>query len=138
MNLQKTTRYALMALSRMAREPERSFQADLLCEETKIPKRYLRRLMTDLSKAGFIKGSRGRTGGFVFARPISEITLYDIIEKFEEESFQSKCILGFMFCVVDAPCVMHDDWIEARAKTIEVLQNTTLGSLNEKYQAFSV
>jgi Rrf2 family transcriptional regulator, iron-sulfur cluster assembly transcription factor len=133
MNFQKTTQYALKVLSHMSIEPDRSYAADQLNEETKNPKRYLRRLMTGLAKAGFLQVTRGRSGGFSFARDISTISLYEIIESQEKETFRDKCILGFTFCLLDSPCAMHEEWLEARLKTAEVLKKTTLGSLRNKY-----
>jgi Rrf2 family protein len=134
MNLQKTTQYALKILGFMALHEERSFSADQLYVETRIPRRYLRRLMTDLSKAGFIMSSRGRNGGFSFARDISGISLLEIINRMEEDTFREKCILGFTFCILDTPCMMHDEWVRAKNETVDVLRKTTLGSLREKYQ----
>jgi len=133
MNLQKTTQYAIKVLSQMALQGKESLSADALSESTGIPKRYLRRLMTELSKGGFLKVVRGRNGGFSFARELSGISLFDIITFFESDSFRDRCILGFTFCVVDKPCVMHDQWLTAQEETISVLKSTTLESLRETY-----
>lgn len=133
MNLQKTTQYALKVLSRMAMEGDQLFTADRLSEDTGIPKRYLRRLMTELSKAGFLKVSRGRNGGFSFARNASGITLFDIISFFETDSLTDQCILGCSFCILDAPCIMHEQWVEAQSHTLNILKKTTLGSLKDTY-----
>lgn len=133
MNFQKTTQYALKVLSRMAIEEDQMFTADQLSIDTGIPKRYLRRLMTELSKAGILMVVRGRSGGFSFARNIYEITLFDIIQHFENDSLRDKCILGFSFCILNRPCIMHEEWVAAQSQTFLVLKKTTLGGLRDAY-----
>jgi len=133
MNLQKTTQYALTVLSYMTFHEKEMLSADQISRQTKIPQRYLRRLMTELSNAGFLRVTRGRNGGFAFARDVNGITLYEIIHRFEQESIQSQCILGFTFCALDTPCLMHNEWAEANDRIVAVLKSTTLGALRERH-----
>jgi len=133
MNFSLTTEYSLRILSFMATSNEDIFSAEFLYSKLKIPRRYLRRLLTDLSKAGFLSGTRGRKGGFVFARDINTIFLSEIIDAMEGTPESNRCILGFSFCVVGNFCVMHDQWIEAQGKITNVLKGTSLGILREKY-----
>ncbi|MCX6238086.1 MAG: Rrf2 family transcriptional regulator [Bacteroidia bacterium] len=134
MILSKTTEYALSILSYMATRTDEVYSAEYLFNELKIPRSYLRRLLTGLSKFGFIKSSLGRKGGFVFAKDIKEISFYQIINTMEGADAMNTCLLGFSCCIVDHPCVMHDIWMEARSKMINTLSNTTLADLKEKYQ----
>jgi len=129
----KTTEYALSILAFMATRNQKIFAAELLHKELEIPRQYLRRLLTDLSKKGFIVSTRGRNGGFVFARDISTINIAQVIDAMEGTNAINTCLLGFSVCIVDHPCVMHDLWMEARLKMIETLTNTTLANLKEKY-----
>ena len=133
MNFQKTTQYALKVLSKMALNDDQQFTADQLSIDTGIPQRYLRRLMTELSKAGILVVVRGRSGGFSFAKNIHEISLYDIVRHFEMDAVREKCILGFSFCVLNAPCIMHEEWVAAQSQTFDVLKRTTLGNLKDAY-----
>jgi Rrf2 family iron-sulfur cluster assembly transcriptional regulator len=133
MNFSLTTEYSLRILSFMATSNEDIFSAEFLYSKLKIPRRYLRRLLTDLSKAGFLTATRGRKGGFVFARDISTIYLSEIIETMEGIPESSRCILGFSFCIAGKPCVMHDQWIGAQEKITNVLKGTSLGILREQF-----
>ena len=134
MNLKKTTEYALSVLAFMATRNQKMYAAELLHQELKIPRQYLRRLLTDLSKKGFIISTRGRSGGFVFARDMSTINIAQVIDAMEGADAMNTCLLGFTACIVGHPCVMHDLWTESRSKMIETLTKTTLADLNEKYQ----
>ena len=110
------------------------YAAELLHQELKIPRQYLRRLLTDLSKKGFIISTRGRSGGFVFARDMSTINIAQIIDALEGADAMNTCLLGFTACIAGHPCAMHDLWAESRSKVIETLTKTTLGDLSEKYR----
>ncbi len=44
----------------------------------------VRRLMANLSKAGFITTIPGRGGGWVLAQPLSKITMFDVYQLFGE------------------------------------------------------
>ena len=134
MILNKTTRYALTVLGFMATRDEEKYSAEYLYEQLSIPKRYLRRLLTDLSRLGFIRSTKGRNGGFVFAIPTEDISILNIINSMEETDALDKCILGFSCCIVDKPCAMHDQWVEARSKMTDMLTNTSLATLYEKYR----
>ena len=134
MILNKTTEYALTILGFMATRNENMYSAEYLHKQLNIPRRYLRRLLTDLSKHGFLKSTSGRNGGFVFARDLKEISLAMIINTIEGSDAIFTCILGFSCCIVDKPCIMHDSWMEARSKMVLTLSNTTLADLKEKYQ----
>lgn len=134
MVLSKTTEYALTILGFMSTRNEDIYSAEYLYDELKIPRQYLRRLLTDLSKLGFIKSTMGRNGGYIFAKDLKEINFSQIIVAMESSEILNTCLLGFTCCVADKPCVMHDIWLEARTKLIETLSKTTLADLRDKYQ----
>ena len=132
MILNKTTEYALSILGYMAISQNDIFSAEFLHDELDIPRRYLRRLLTDLSKLGFIRSEKGRKGGFVFAKPLEEISLANIINSVEGAEVMQSCILGHQKCKEEQPCVMHNTWLEARSKMLDALSNTSLQDLREK------
>lgn len=132
MILNKTTEYALTILSFMAVSEEEIFSAESLHERLEIPRRYLRKLLTDLSKHGFIASAKGRKGGFVFAKPLEEINLSLIIQTVEGMEVMENCLLGHRRCKEDQPCIMHETWLEARSKMLDILSNTTLRDLKER------
>ena len=71
MRLSKTSEYALRILSFMAKEPKALYSAKYLVESLNISDKYLRKLMTILSKADFIKSIQGRVGGYSFNKDIN-------------------------------------------------------------------
>lgn len=135
MILNKTTEYALTILGFMATRNEELYPAEYLHQQLNIPRRYLRRLLTDLSKYGYLESTKGRNGGFVFAMDLREINFAGIIETMEGTDLLNRCLMGFSNCLVDKPCVMHDAWQEASRTMKETLVKTNLADLRDKYQA---
>ncbi|MEA1897188.1 MAG: Rrf2 family transcriptional regulator [Bacteroidota bacterium] len=129
MILNKTSEYALKILSFMATENFPQYTAHLLYDKLSIPKRYGSRLMTQLTKSGFIKSNRGRNGGYVFAKKLEDIYLSDIIDSIEGFENFDKCLIGLYQCDLDNPCPMHDIWAETKQKVIDTLKNTSLADL---------
>ena len=129
MKLSKTSEYALRILIFMAKNPEELYTAKYMIEKLNVSDKYLRRLMTDLSKSGFIRSTQGRYGGYTFAKDIHDIFLYDIIDSVEGMEHLNDCVLGFNECSCTNPCAMHDDWIIIREKLNKVFRKTKLSDL---------
>ena len=126
MNLSKTSKYAFRILGHMTKDKEALYSAQQLHKDINIPERYLRRLLTDLSKYGFIKSIQGRQGGFTFARDISKIHLIEIVEAIDGLDSIDGCILGYESCAFNHSCPMHNIWEETKIKIIETLAKTSL------------
>lgn len=129
MFISKTSEYALRILTYMALNIETQFSAQNLYEELDIPKRYLMRLLTDLSKSGFIKATRGRSGGYVFARSLENICFSEVIDSVEGLLSFEGCVLGNPICPVDKPCAMHTIWEKPRQAFLETIKKTTFADL---------
>jgi Rrf2 family protein len=113
----------------MAKEPNKMYSAKFLAEELKISDKYLRRMMTNLSKAGFIRSIQGRVGGYTFNKELNKIVLADIIDAVEGLDKYTGCVLGFDECSDDNPCIMHNTWVAVREQFNNVFKNKTLADL---------
>lgn len=132
MNFSKTTSYSLSVLNYMSEHPDKLYSANFLQEELDIPHQYLRHLLTSLSKSGFLKGSRGREGGFMLSKPTDEIFLADIIDSTEGLDVFNTCIMGFKECPFENTCTMHETWVDTRERIIDILKTTSLADFREK------
>ena len=129
MNFSKTASYALNILSYMATHEESNMSAAYLHEKLSIPYPYLRQILTNLSKSGFIQSTRGRSGGYEFSKGKEEISLADIVDVTDGlESFNT-CILGFKACPFNVECSMHPVWERTRISILKVLKETSLADL---------
>jgi len=130
MKLTKTSEYALRILIYMAKKPEELLSATQLVKELGVSDKYLRRLMTNLSKSGFIKSIQGRDGGYKFTKNTDEIFLYDVINSVEGMEKLNGCVLGFEKCSCTNPCAMHDTWQHIRAELNKVFNETSLSDMD--------
>jgi len=137
MKLAKTSEYAIRILTYMASDKDKMFNAKEIIEELKVSDKYLRKLMTKLSKAGFTKSIQGRNGGYIFNKPINEIFLIDIIDTVEGLDTYMGCVLGFDRCSNENPCVMHNKWKNIREEFFNVFKSTSLAEFStDKNQKF--
>ena len=132
MDLSKTARYALRLMSYMASSEEVYHTSAGLHASLGIPKQYLRRLMTRLTKKKLLISDLGRSGGFSLARPKNEIMLSDIISAIDDTPILQSCILGFDHCRLAEKCPLHDQWAEVRVNISRIFQRMTLAEMNIK------
>ncbi|NDP20877.1 MAG: Rrf2 family transcriptional regulator [Paludibacter sp.] len=130
MILTNTTEYALRILSFMVKDPTRQYSAKFLIEELKISDKYLRRIMTDLSKAGFIRSIQGRDGGYVFNKNLDEIYLKDIINVTEGLNKHFACVLGFEQCSDKNPCALHETFKHLKNEYLKIFANKNLSNID--------
>ncbi len=93
MNLTSATSYALHALAYMAQQKTKdAITSQKIAQEKGIPIRYLLKVLKPLVDSGLLASKKGPTGGYILARPASEITLLDIIEA-SEGSISGRAVL---------------------------------------------
>ena len=69
MILSKKTRYAIVALTRLAREYGRGpIQIKEIAESEKIPQSFLENILLELRKMGILGSKLGKAGGLLFAQ----------------------------------------------------------------------
>ena len=137
MRLSKTSEYALRIMSFMINSDRQVFSAKYLIDSLNVPDKYLRRLMTDLSKNGFVKSLKGRDGGYIFAKNANTIYISQIVDAVEGMDKYEGCILGFGDCSDDKPCSLHENYAPIKEQLINFLSNTTISELkNDKVLKF--
>lgn len=129
MNFNKTTEYALRIMSLIARDSTRLYTTREIYDVLRIPFRYLRRLMTHLTRSGLIEGIQGKNGGYRLAKQTDEISLMDIVNAIGDNRLSNECFFGFDVCRLSEKCFMHEKWTAIKDDFRQVLLNTTLSDL---------
>ena len=79
-----STKYALLAVGYVAQQKGKNLVISQDVAKTYgIPLEYLLKIMQELAKAQILRSKRGPRGGFSLARPLSKITMLDVIEAVE-------------------------------------------------------
>jgi FeS assembly SUF system regulator len=106
MRLTHLADYAVVMMTAAARrEPSSRLSATELADETGVPLPTAQKLMQKLAAHGLLVGQRGSGGGYALARPVSEISLADIVEAVEGPIVLTMCADGVNHeCALDAHC----------------------------------
>jgi len=102
-----------------------------------LPLAYLEHLVARLRKAGLVDSRRGSHGGYLLARPASEITMAEVVEALEGSIAPIECISeaadGSIVCSREADadhvCPTKLLWTRVRFSIISTLRETTLADL---------
>ncbi len=92
--ISKTAEYALRATTCMGSQPKQSISANSLAEQTKVPRRYLNRVLQDLCAAGMVRSRPGPHGGYELTRSPSKVTILDVVNTVDPIQRIKKCPLG--------------------------------------------
>ena len=106
MRLTHLADYAVVLMTAAARRQAGSrLSATDLAQDTGVPLPTAQKLMQQLSAHGLLVGQRGAGGGYALARPVSEISLADIVEAVEGPIVMTMCADGVNHeCLLDAHC----------------------------------
>ncbi|MBD3337296.1 MAG: Rrf2 family transcriptional regulator [Candidatus Eisenbacteria bacterium] len=86
--------YALRAVLCLAgRETGRASRTQI-AGVTRVPAGYLAKILQALSRAGLVKSTPGRSGGFQLARPVDQITVLDVVNAVDPVARITRCPLG--------------------------------------------
>lgn len=92
--LSKTHEYALRAVTCMGGQPGKPASADFLAEKTKVPRRYLTRVLQDLVAAGIVTSRSGPKGGYELARDTADLSILDVVNAIAPLERIKGCPLG--------------------------------------------
>ena len=107
MRLTHLADYAVVTMTAAARREQGSrLSAAELSQETGVPLPTAQKLMGKLAAAGLLTSVRGFGGGFTLARPVSDISLADIVEAVEGPIAMTQCSGSdeASDCALDAHC----------------------------------
>ena len=131
MNVSTKTRYALRMLVDIAAYQETGkVKIKDISARQDISIKYLEQIVTILSKADIVKGERGPQGGYVLARPASEITVAEVVMNVEGTIAPVPCIKnGVVDCQRKDRCTTLDMWLKIEKAVMEIMNATTIQDL---------
>jgi len=135
MILSKKTRYAIVALARLAREYGKGpIQIREIAEKEKIPQSFLENILLDLRKIGILGSQLGKSGGYYLLKKPTEVNLAEVISYFEGTLSLLYCVSEKAyrpceFCKDESTCQIRVVFKRIRDNTYEILNHTTLEAL---------
>ena len=99
-----------------------------------VSEKYLEHSMSSLRNAGLVRSIRGARGGYILAKPPSEIRLSEIMEVLEGSMAPVECVNDPEVCHRADLCVTRDIWEKMKEAIDNILESTTLEDLAERYK----
>jgi Rrf2 family protein len=125
--LPKTAEYALRAVVWLARDPESTRSADYLAEHTKVPRRYLHKVLQDLGRAELVNSHPGPGGGYSLSRKPERITILDVVNAVAPPERIRQCPLGLRSHT--RLCPLHKELDSVYAATEKALGRVAISDL---------
>ncbi len=124
-----TAAYALRAIVQLAISPDGSpMCVTQLSKVADVPQNYLAKILHQLARAGMLRSTRGRNGGFQIAIPLEDLSLLTIVRCFHDSAGVT-CPLRREDCDASQDCPVHDQWRRAAETTERFLSETTVADL---------
>lgn len=139
--LSQKYQYALRALYELSLRYSSEKIASLsdIAEKQDIPVRFLELIFAKLKSGGYIQSHRGQFGGYILAKPPSQITLGELFQFLEGPLLSINCGKKTHndHCDFSGNCVFQAIWKEAEESISKVFNSKSLQNLIEmgKYSA---
>ncbi|MFC1715318.1 RrF2 family transcriptional regulator [Candidatus Poribacteria bacterium] len=102
-----------------------------IAQRQEVSEKYLWNLMGPLKTMGLIRSTRGSYGGFVLAKPPSDINMKEIVRALEGSLCLVKCVDDPSVCHRVKICVTRDLWRAVSDNIMKTLEAVTLKDMAE-------
>jgi Rrf2 family protein len=132
MQIPRRVDYGLRAVIYLAgQDPEKCCSITEIAQQQSVPKKFLEKIIQDLTRAGLIRSKRGSCGGYMLARTPDAISFRDVIEAIEGPIAVNVCLDEHLGCDQLPRCSMVTVWSEVQNKVTEILSRTTIAGLRQ-------
>jgi len=99
-----------------------------------IPQGFLEQILLLLKRAGYLKSRKGRSGGYVLAKPPEAINVAEVIRVMDGPLAPIDCVsvMAHEPCPMENTCGLRWLWKEVRDSVAGILERTTFADLVEK------
>jgi Rrf2 family protein len=105
-----------------------------IAERGGMPEAYLEQLIAGLKRAELVSSTRGAQGGYMLARPASEITVGDVLRALEGNLSLVECLDGEDCCDRACACPSRIVWQKLRDGMTAIVDGITLQDMVEDYR----
>lgn len=129
MRLTNFSDYALRVLMYAAARSDRLITIEETAEVYGISRAHLMKVANQLTRSGFLKATRGRTGGLALAKRPEKIRLGDVIRATEPDFALVECFTPESNCLITPRCRLKGVLKEALNSFVRTLDRYTLADL---------
>jgi len=138
MQLTSFSDYSLRVLMYAALQSERLITIEETASLYGISRAHLMKVANLLTKAGFLRAVRGRSGGLILARPPSAIGIGEVLRVTEPDFALVECFGSGNCCLVTPHCRLKGILREALAAFFSTIDRYTLADLLLRPEDFGI
>lgn len=130
MQIPRRVDYGLRAVIYLSnQDPEKCCSITEIAKRQGMPRKFLEKIIQDLTRGGLIKSKRGSCGGYALARTADAISFFDVIQALEGPLAVNACMVEHLSCDQLTRCTMQSVWSDVQRKITEMLTQTTIADL---------
>lgn len=139
--ISQRARYAFKAVVALARaRPGEGLQIRQLCEQEKLPRKFLEQILLSLKAAGFITSRRGRDGGYELLKAPDRILIGPMLRAVDGPIAPLPCLSRTAYrrcddCRDEAACELRIAFAKAYADYLATLEHLTLADVMRQADA---
>lgn len=137
MRLTTFSDYALRVLMYAAAAGDRLITIEETAKTYNISRAHLMKVVNILTRTGYIKGVRGRSGGFTLAKAPQDINLGAVMRATEPDFALVECFATDNRCIITKRCHLPNVLNEALSAFIGTLDRYTLADLTLRTRDFA-
>jgi Rrf2 family transcriptional regulator, cysteine metabolism repressor len=126
--------YALKALLELALHYETGVVTiNELAKGADMPIKFLEQVLLELKKGGFVESRRGKEGGYLLAKPPSQIRLGEVVRFIDGSTKPIACTdKDYMGCSYTYNCVFREVWCQVDQAISGIIDNITFEDLAKR------
>lgn len=129
MKFTRFTDYALRVLIYLGLHSDSRVTIREIAQAYDISRNHLMKVVSNLTRMGYLDARRGPGGGIALSRPPVEINLAGVIRDMEPDMSPVSCFGEPGLCVIKSDCRLRDVLKEAMAAYVATLEHYTLKDL---------
>jgi len=131
MKFTRFTDYALRVLIYLGLHRDSRVTIREIAKAYDISRNHLMKVVSNLTRMGYLDARRGPGGGIALSRPAADINLADVIRDMEPDMSPVSCFGEPGRCVIKSDCRLRDVLKEAMSAYIGTLEHYSLDDLLE-------
>lgn len=128
LRISKLTDYATLILACLASVSPKTLSAASVAKTCHLTTPTVSKLLKVLADAGLVNAFRGTGGGYQMARPMTEVTIADIVTAIEGRIAITECCVSTN-CSLDAWCTVKENWKHINKMILNTLAEVKLSDM---------
>jgi Rrf2 family cysteine metabolism transcriptional repressor len=132
MRLSTKGEYASRAMLELSLHwPQRSLHIRDISSAQHIPEKFLAQILLLLKRAGYLRSRKGPKGGYLLAKPPSQITVAEVIRVMDGPLAPIDCVsvTAHEVCPLEGSCGLRWLWKDVRDSVARILERTTFAQV---------